>query len=170
MAITVKDWRDVPDTTTPLNAVALEDLETRMGAYTDAQIAAIPASGGGAVYRDITPATKSGTQTLTLSTSWSPADLLVVDGQLTGNMIINIVGSSSNKHQNVLFMLQRDAAASFTLDFQFNGSLTTSVSWLGGKPGVSGNVFTNTNASAYHYYFATITRTGALHLRAGDNT
>lgn len=39
MAFAVKDWKDFPDTSTPLNAVALEDMESRLGAYTDAQVA-----------------------------------------------------------------------------------------------------------------------------------
>jgi hypothetical protein len=43
MPITVKDWKNQPDETTPLSAEALEDLETRMGAYADAAVAA----GGG---------------------------------------------------------------------------------------------------------------------------
>jgi hypothetical protein len=30
MAFTVKDWRDAPDTSTPINAAALEDMETRL--------------------------------------------------------------------------------------------------------------------------------------------
>jgi hypothetical protein len=32
---TVKDWRDFPDTSTPITAIALEDMETRLSAYTD---------------------------------------------------------------------------------------------------------------------------------------
>lgn len=35
MAFTPKDWRDDPDHSTPINAVALEDMETRLGAYAD---------------------------------------------------------------------------------------------------------------------------------------
>ena len=30
MTLTVKDWRDYPDTTTPLSAAAMEDVETRV--------------------------------------------------------------------------------------------------------------------------------------------
>jgi hypothetical protein len=40
MPFTPKDWRDYPDTTTPINAAALEDMETRLSGYTDS-------SGGG---------------------------------------------------------------------------------------------------------------------------
>lgn len=36
MPFTPKDWKDYPDTTTPINAAALEDLETRLSNYTDA--------------------------------------------------------------------------------------------------------------------------------------
>lgn len=36
MAITVKDWRNYPETTTPITAEALEDLEQRLGDYADA--------------------------------------------------------------------------------------------------------------------------------------
>lgn len=39
----VKDWQDAPSTATPLSASALEDMETRLSAYTDAAIAANPA-------------------------------------------------------------------------------------------------------------------------------
>jgi hypothetical protein len=35
---TVKDWKDAPDATTPLSAAALEDMETRLSAYTDASV------------------------------------------------------------------------------------------------------------------------------------
>lgn len=35
MSFSVKDWKDFPDTTTPLSAAALEDLETRLSAYSD---------------------------------------------------------------------------------------------------------------------------------------
>lgn len=35
MTITPKDWKDSPDATTPISQAALEDLESRMGAYTD---------------------------------------------------------------------------------------------------------------------------------------
>jgi hypothetical protein len=35
MAFTVKNWEDSPSTTTPLSAAAMENLETRLGAYTD---------------------------------------------------------------------------------------------------------------------------------------
>lgn len=39
MAFTVKDWKDYPDTTTPINAAALEDVEDRLSDYTDSEIA-----------------------------------------------------------------------------------------------------------------------------------
>jgi len=39
MPFTVKDWKDDPDHSTPVEAAALEDLETRLGAYTDTQVA-----------------------------------------------------------------------------------------------------------------------------------
>lgn len=35
MPFVVKDWRNDPDATTPLSAVALEDVETRLSAYAD---------------------------------------------------------------------------------------------------------------------------------------
>lgn len=35
MPISPKNWQDAPSTATPLTAVALEDMETRLGAYTD---------------------------------------------------------------------------------------------------------------------------------------
>jgi hypothetical protein len=43
MTFTPKDWRNKPDLTTPLSATALEDLETRLAAYTDSQV------GGGGI-------------------------------------------------------------------------------------------------------------------------
>lgn len=36
MAFTVKDWKDAPDTTTPISAAALEDMETRLSNFTAA--------------------------------------------------------------------------------------------------------------------------------------
>lgn len=38
MALTPKNWENFPSTNTPITAEALEDLETRMGAYVDAQV------------------------------------------------------------------------------------------------------------------------------------
>ena len=35
MAFTPKDWKDSPDASTPITAVALEDLETRLSDYSD---------------------------------------------------------------------------------------------------------------------------------------
>lgn len=35
MAIQVKDWKNAPDPSTPISAEAIEDLETRVGAYFD---------------------------------------------------------------------------------------------------------------------------------------
>lgn len=58
MAITVKDWRDGPtDTSTPLSAAAIEDLETRMGAYTDTQVATRAATSHTHPAADITSGT-----------------------------------------------------------------------------------------------------------------
>jgi hypothetical protein len=39
MPFTPKDWRDSPDETTPLSAAALEDMETRLAAYSDTRSA-----------------------------------------------------------------------------------------------------------------------------------
>lgn len=38
MPITPKDWRDDPDHTTPVNAAALEDLESRVGNYLEQKV------------------------------------------------------------------------------------------------------------------------------------
>lgn len=35
MSFQTKNWRDYPNTSTPLDADALEDLETRLSGYTD---------------------------------------------------------------------------------------------------------------------------------------
>jgi hypothetical protein len=35
VSFSIKDWKDDPDTSTPLSAAGLEDLETRLSAYTD---------------------------------------------------------------------------------------------------------------------------------------
>lgn len=43
MAFTPKDWKDYPDTTTPITSAALENLETRVTDYTDDEIAALDA-------------------------------------------------------------------------------------------------------------------------------
>lgn len=46
MSFSVKDWKDDPDTSTPLSAAALEDMETRLSGYTDTVgAAATPADG-----------------------------------------------------------------------------------------------------------------------------
>lgn len=39
MTFTSKDWKDFPDTTTPITAAALEDVETRLSDYTDDELA-----------------------------------------------------------------------------------------------------------------------------------
>ena len=38
--VVTKDWKDDPDHTTPITAAALEDMETRLGAYTDTTVTA----------------------------------------------------------------------------------------------------------------------------------
>lgn len=38
MAFTKKDWQDYPDTSTPITAAALEDLETRLAAYAELSV------------------------------------------------------------------------------------------------------------------------------------
>jgi hypothetical protein len=42
-----KDWRDLPDHSTPINAVALEGIEQRLSTYTDVSVAAVPAGPAG---------------------------------------------------------------------------------------------------------------------------
>lgn len=49
MTFVAKDWRNFPDTATPINAVAIEDLETRVSAYTDPEIVAQTPAAGSAV-------------------------------------------------------------------------------------------------------------------------
>lgn len=44
MAFTPKDWKDAPDGSTPLSASALENMETRLSAYTDSEIASLEAT------------------------------------------------------------------------------------------------------------------------------
>lgn len=41
MTFAKKDWKDSPNTSTPLSAAALEDLETRVTDYTDQQVAIV---------------------------------------------------------------------------------------------------------------------------------
>lgn len=41
MPFVPKDWKDEPDHTTPITAVALEDMETRLSGYTDSAAAAL---------------------------------------------------------------------------------------------------------------------------------
>ncbi len=41
MPFTEKDWRDFPDTSTPITAAALEDMESRLSDYTDTEAAAL---------------------------------------------------------------------------------------------------------------------------------
>lgn len=36
MPLTPKDWKDFPDTSTPIEATSIEDIESRLGAYADA--------------------------------------------------------------------------------------------------------------------------------------
>lgn len=49
MPFVPKDWRDYPETSTPITAAALEDVETRLSAYTDAQISALISGAPGAL-------------------------------------------------------------------------------------------------------------------------
>lgn len=41
MPITPKNWQDDPSTATPLSAAALEDMESRLGGYTDTRVDAL---------------------------------------------------------------------------------------------------------------------------------
>lgn len=43
MAFTIKDWQNLPSTTTPISAEALEDMETRLSAYSDTITAVVQA-------------------------------------------------------------------------------------------------------------------------------
>lgn len=54
MAFTVKNWQDEPSTSTPLNAAALEDLETRLSDYADSLTGG--GSGSGESVIDVTAA------------------------------------------------------------------------------------------------------------------
>lgn len=69
MAFAVKDWIDYPSTSTPLNAVALEDLETRLSNYTDAQIATRAPIAGGTFTGNVTIGPAAGNAFLTLAPS-----------------------------------------------------------------------------------------------------
>lgn len=44
MPFTPKDWKDYPNITTPIDAVALENIESRLSTYTDEQITALNAN------------------------------------------------------------------------------------------------------------------------------
>jgi hypothetical protein len=41
MTFTTKDWQDAPSTVTPIDAAALEDLESRLAGYTDSVVAGL---------------------------------------------------------------------------------------------------------------------------------
>lgn len=41
MTFTTKDWQDAPSTVTPIDAAALEDLESRLAGYTDTVVAGL---------------------------------------------------------------------------------------------------------------------------------
>jgi hypothetical protein len=56
MAFTPKNWENAPSTATPINAAALEDLETRVTDYTDQEVAGVGGGGGGGILPTIVDA------------------------------------------------------------------------------------------------------------------
>ncbi len=44
MSFPTKDWKDFPNTSTPINAAALEDVENRLSTYTDDEVSALNVS------------------------------------------------------------------------------------------------------------------------------
>jgi hypothetical protein len=59
VTFTPKDWKDNPDTSTPLSADALEDMEARLAAYRDAAL--MPARSQGLIFNDVlTPVVADG--------------------------------------------------------------------------------------------------------------
>lgn len=62
MPFTVKDWRNLPTTTTPISAEALEDMETRLSGYTDGRLQDVDTGAGhGPLVFKVGGATFSGT-------------------------------------------------------------------------------------------------------------
>lgn len=117
MAYTVKDWRDFPDTSTPITAAAIEDMESRLSAYTathlyfnvkdygavgdgttddapailNAATAARNAGGAGCVYFPHSSGAYMIGQALPLDVSYKGASRVVTVGALTA------LGSQTNK-------------------------------------------------------------------------
>jgi hypothetical protein len=104
MAFTPKDWRDYPNTTTPVSAAALEDLETRVAAYSDRTV------------RTIGPGEE--------------VELLPDDH---GNIIeIDCTGTNSpaNEVQSVNFPIGRNERQFIYRKFVYGGYITLTLPWL----------------------------------------
>lgn len=95
MPFTPKDWRDSPETSTPLSAAALEDLETRLAAYTDEVRAAITAAAIGAA---------------------TPADLATHEADTTNvHGIANTADLLTAATADALFLTQAEGDARYAL-------------------------------------------------------
>jgi uncharacterized protein YaiE (UPF0345 family) len=99
MPFTPKNWLDEPNTTTPINAAALEDMEQRLSDYTDT--AAIPAS----VYRTLLRCATN------ISTSAAAATKYAI---INGAQIISSPGAATTAQAAPWFLYLDDAEYAVT--------------------------------------------------------
>lgn len=97
MAFTVKDWKDSPDTTTPLSAAALENVETRLGAWSDLRGRAAWIGGASGVAETFS---RAGARTENLASALTSGRLyliggIVLQGGVTYNTIHFVTGSTA---------------------------------------------------------------------------
>lgn len=131
MAFTRKDWKDSPDTSTPISAEALEDLETRLSGYTDQEVAAATV---GAI-TDV-PGLQAALDALQASaTAATDAEL----SALSASVQAAIDGSATDAELAALSveLATKQAAATAATDVELADTLATVSSALTGKLAVS---------------------------------
>jgi len=150
---TTKDWRDSPDTTTPITAAALEDLETRLAAYADlqaltGQLGATPvadlkrrmwiptgltdpsAAAAGDAFDESSPRL-NGAQTTTLvsGTAYAVGNLVVPAGRTVDSITFMTAGSGASGITGYFFALVKTDDLTVLAKSADNSS-----AWAGNSP------------------------------------
>lgn len=145
MAFIQKDWQDAPSTSTPIDAAALEDMETRLAAYADAVVAGLPASQGlsmvaggglGATHSETVPANVERWLTGTLTANLTLTVTLAAGASLRLLAAQDATGGRTLTVGSTVLPIPGAPNARFEVDFYSADGTTiyTSVATAGASP------------------------------------